>query len=60
MPVPKTAVDENDLSPLSENQIRVSWQIPSMKPVSVTEGKDEFADKQLRPRVLGADARHDL
>jgi hypothetical protein len=53
-------VDEDDPAKLPENDVRVPGQVVGVKPVSISKGEDEFADKQLGPRVLGPHPRHDL
>jgi hypothetical protein len=57
--MPETAVHKNDLPLLPKNQIRTSRQILSMKSISVSKGKDEPANEQLRARILRSDSRHD-
>jgi hypothetical protein len=45
VPMPKTAVDENDLPAGPEHEIGASRQIPSVEPVSIPHGEDKSTDK---------------
>src|SRR6266705_1351706 len=60
MAMPETSVDENDLPALSENKVRSSGQIPGVQSVPIAEGEYNLANDQLRPRVLGANPRHNF
>lgn len=58
--MPKTAVDEDDLSPSREHQIGRPRQGSFMKRVTVSEMVQKSADNELRPRVLATNPAHNL
>jgi hypothetical protein len=58
VPMPKAPVDENRLLPRYEGEVRMAWQITSMKTVPESKAVDQSADEHLRLRVLGADQTH--
>lgn len=60
VPVPKAAVNKNDLSTLPKDQIRASRQILRVQPIPVAEGENEPADDHLWSCVTRANSRHDL
>jgi hypothetical protein len=41
MCMPETSVDEDDLAPSAEDQIRASWEIAAVKPVSISKDDDQ-------------------
>jgi hypothetical protein len=50
--VPETAVNENNLSPLSENDIGLPGQIARMESVSVAKRENKSTNQQFRSGVL--------
>ena len=51
MLMPKTAMNEDDLAELSENDVGTTGQIFSVQSVAVPKSKDEPTHEQLRSRV---------
>jgi hypothetical protein len=60
VPMPETAVDENDPAEFPENDVRVSGQILGVEAVSISKSEDKLANEQLGPRVFGPYPCHDL
>ena len=58
--VPKTTVDEDDLSPSREYHIGRPRQGSLMKRVTVSEVMQKSADNEFRLRVLASNVAHDL
>ena len=56
MPIPETAVDEDDLAPAAKDQVGRAGQVAAMQAEAVAEGVDETADDELGAGVLAADA----
>ncbi len=59
MPVPQTAVDENDGREPGQHDIRFSGQIFPVKTKPESGGVERFSDRDLGRRVLRVHARHD-
>jgi hypothetical protein len=58
--MPKTTVNEDDLSPSREYQIRRSWQVSLMKRVTVSKAMQESAHNEFRLRVLTSNPAHNF
>ena len=58
MPMPETAVDEDDLAPTGEDQVGRAGQVAAMQAEAVAEGVDQATDGELGAGVLAADAGH--
>jgi hypothetical protein len=58
--MPKTTVNEDDLSPSREYQIRRSRQVSLMKRVTVSKVMQKSAHNEFRLRVLASNPAHDL
>lgn len=56
MPVPKTPMDENDGSPLRQDNVRLSGEFRSMKPIAEALPPKVLPYLQLRPGVLRPDS----
>ena len=60
VPMPETAVDEDDSSAAGEHDIRSSRQVLSMETEAVSRTMQCRPDFQFRSRVLSAHATHNL
>lgn len=58
MTVPEAAVDEDNLTPACENEIRLSRQRLAVQPVSVASGVQQVAHGPFWLRILGFDSLH--
>ena len=58
MPVPKTAVNENNRTPLSKYNIRSARKIRSMKTVAITVPVQHSPDQEFGAGVLNAHCGH--
>lgn len=58
MPVPKTAVHEDNRPILAENNIRTARQPPDMYPITESARKKKLPDNKFRLRVAPAYPRH--
>jgi hypothetical protein len=58
--VPKASVDEDDLAPAREHQIRPTGQRVIVEAIPVTQAVHEPPDKELRSGVLALDPAHVL
>ena len=58
VPMPETAVDENDRSVFSQNQIGVPGEPRMIQPVAEATAEQELPHKQFRLRVLALYRRH--
>mgnify|MGYP001404443244 FL=1 len=58
MPVPETAVDEDNRPVLREHKVGGAGQLPHMKPISKPSGEKKGAKRSFRPSILSANARH--
>ena len=56
--VPKAAVDENRHARRPENQIRFSWQILSVKPVTMPKATHKLAHSEFGLHALAFDTPH--
>lgn len=59
VPVPKTPVNEDDLTSRAEYEIRTTGKIASMKPIAVAQRVDKATDDHFRLGVLSFDGPHD-
>jgi hypothetical protein len=60
VPVPKAAMNKNDLLASSEYKIWLTRNATAMKPVPVAEAMDEFSDRHLGPGVFAVNPSHSL
>lgn len=58
MPVPEAAMDEQNKREAGQHNIRLTWQIGTIQPKSVTRGMEPTAHHKLRRRVFAMDPRH--
>jgi hypothetical protein len=58
MLVPEASVHEDRFLPSPKDQIRFSWKIARVKPVTVAHCVSEMPDEQLWLRVLAPDTPH--
>ena len=60
MTMPKTTVNENRLFAGSKNYIRIAWDRPQVKSVTIAHGVEYSANVELRFRVLASNPTHAL
>ena len=60
MPMPIAAMNEDDLAPLSEDDIRTPGQLLTMKPIAITQTMQHRSDQEFRLCISASDARHVL
>ncbi len=58
MPVPKAAMDEDDLSPAGKDEVRGAGQIAPMQAKPETQRVNEPADDDFRFSILALDQSH--
>jgi hypothetical protein len=58
MLVPEAPMYEDCFLPAPKDQIRFSWKIAGVKPVTVAHCVNKMPDEQLRLRVLASDTPH--
>jgi hypothetical protein len=58
MLVPEASMHEDRLLPSPKDEIRFSWKIARVKPVTEAHGVNETPDEQLWLRVLAPDTPH--
>lgn len=58
MPMPETTMDEDDLSATGKHKIRLSGQVGTMQPETISEGVDQSAYCYFWLSVLAPDPRH--
>ncbi len=58
MLMPEAAVHQYYFPARREDNVRVSWQVATMQPETVSEAVNEAAQNNLRARVLAANAPH--
>jgi hypothetical protein len=56
--MPEAAVDEDDLAPGREDEIRMAGQVGGVEAEAIAEPVDERAHAKLRGGALGAHAGH--
>ena len=56
--MPETAVDKNHLTQARKNEVRLAWQVLSMKPKTVTKCMSNLAYDHLSFGVLAPDFCH--
>lgn len=60
MKVSEAAMNENDFTARSKDQIGLAWKVLGVEPIPVAEGEDEFAHQDFCARVLRANPCHDF
>jgi hypothetical protein len=58
MPVPETAVNEDDLAPLRKHEIRVPRQLFPVQPIPIPQTIHESAHPHLRLRIFAVHPSH--
>ena len=58
MSVPKTAVNEHDLSSARQHDIRRTWKIATMESKAIPSSEEHLADRNLGLRIFAADVSH--
>ena len=58
MIVPEAAVDKNYFSASNENEVRLPWQRPDVKCITIAHGVSQPSDAHFRRSVLAADRTH--
>jgi hypothetical protein len=58
MLVPEASMNKNHSAPSGKNQIRLSWQILPVQPVTVTHSVYKPADHHLRLGIAALDTPH--
>ena len=56
--MPKTTVNEDNLSSAREYEIGLSWKVLTVKSVSKTQAMNKTANKHFRRSILTSDERH--
>jgi hypothetical protein len=60
MPMPETAMDENDAFQPRKDEVGAARQIPSMQPEAKSKLVDKSPHQHFRRRVLAPNATHPL
>lgn len=58
MLMPDEAVNKNHFLPASKNQIRLTSQALSMKPIAIAQRMNKFSDNNFRLHILAVDLPH--
>lgn len=60
MRVPEAAVNKYNLTARRKYQVRLPWEILSVKAKAIAESVHEASNRELRQRILAADCAHVL
>lgn len=58
MPMPETAVNEDDLAPPRKHEVRVPWQVFPVQPIPIPQTMHESAHPHLRLRIVAVHPSH--